>query len=107
MAISGRPCKPWGLSGVDAPAAKSAADQMREDFARRGGAFKTYNEKHSGLDRDLRKMAMGSTMKHEGHATINLKLAGFPRGTKSDVKASGIFKEVRLDRGRAVPFGEA
>ena len=60
------------------------------------------------LTSSLRKqVAAGSTLKHEGSATINLKMAGFPRGTKADVKAEGIFKEVRLDRGRAVPFGEA
>jgi hypothetical protein len=41
-----------------------------------------------------------------GRASVDINLKGFPRGTKTAAKTEGIFNEVRLNRGRAVPIAE-
>lgn len=47
---------------------------------------------------------MGST-KHtvEGRAGVDITLAGFPKGTLTKTCSEGMFKEVKLNRGRAMP----
>ena len=55
-----------------------------------------------GLDAAAREH---SSMNHKvkGEANVNIKLAGFPKGTTHNVKMAGdLFKEVKLNRGRAM-----
>lgn len=51
---------------------------------------------------------IGGGGKVEGNASVKIDLNGFPRGTKVQTEASGIFKELELNRGRpmAVPDGD-
>lgn len=54
-----------------------------------------------GLDRGAREH---ESMNHrvKGEATMKIQLAGFPKGTTHNVKMAGdLFKEVKLNRGRA------
>jgi uncharacterized protein (TIGR02594 family) len=56
----------------------------------------------AGLDANAREHT-SMNHKFKGEATMNIKLAGFPRGTTHDVKMAGdLFKEVKLVRGRAM-----
>ena len=38
--------------------------------------------------------------KVEGSASVRIDLNGFPRGTRATADATGLFKDVSLDRGR-------
>jgi hypothetical protein len=38
-----------------------------------------------------------------GDASVRIDLAGFPRGTKTKADITGLFKEVKINRGRALP----
>jgi D-alanyl-D-alanine carboxypeptidase len=58
-----------------------------------------------GLDADIRQRAHAVHALH-GRASVDINLKGFPRGTKTAAKTEGIFNEVRLNRGRAVPIAE-
>jgi hypothetical protein len=44
----------------------------------------------------------GAPMQHTvtGRAGVDINLSGFPRGTTARTSSSGIFNEVKLDRGR-------
>jgi hypothetical protein len=55
------------------------------------------NGKASGL------LGPGST-KVTGDASLRIDLNGFPKGTRTASSASGMFKEVQLNRGRAMPM---
>jgi hypothetical protein len=35
-----------------------------------------------------------------GSATVDINLSGFPRGTRAVAQAEGLFREVKLNRGR-------
>ena len=45
---------------------------------------------------------LGSTHKIEGSARVDINLQGFPKGTRTAMKSGGIFKEISLNRGRAM-----
>jgi hypothetical protein len=62
-----------------------------------------------GLDADIRQRPHAAHAVHalHGRASVDINLKGFPRGTKTAAKTEGIFKEVRLNRGRAVPIAES
>jgi hypothetical protein len=47
----------------------------------------------------------GGDNKVTGDASVRIDLNGFPKGTRTRASTSGIFKEVRLNRGR--PMGMA
>jgi hypothetical protein len=79
---------------------RESSERMREDFRRRGWKWPE-PEKHSGLDSKIRQQ-MASVVKHEGHAKVSIDLKGFPQGTRTASSATGVFKEVRLNRGRAM-----
>jgi hypothetical protein len=42
-----------------------------------------------------------------GEANVSIDLNGFPRGTKTSASASGVFKQVQLNRGTAMPRANA
>jgi hypothetical protein len=44
----------------------------------------------------------GQTVK--GEASLKIALEGFPRGTKTTAKRSGMFKDIDVDRGRSAPW---
>ncbi|MGY3278124.1 phage tail tip lysozyme [Bradyrhizobium sp. S3.7.6] len=44
----------------------------------------------------------GNGMKVTGDASVKIALEGFPRGTRTQVNSSGIFKDVSLNRGRSM-----
>lgn len=56
-----------------------------------------------GLDKAARDQ---SSMNHtiNGRAGVDIKLAGFPKGTQIATRADGIFKEVKLVRGRPAGY---
>lgn len=57
-------------------------------------------QKNTGLDPEV--IYLGHhTLEHKGHAKISIDLKGFSKGTKTAASATGVFKEVRLNRGRA------
>jgi hypothetical protein len=59
-----------------------------------------------GLNASIRQRAAAAHM-IKGEANINLKLHGFPRGTRTEVTPTGgLFKNVRIDRGRAAPMAD-
>jgi hypothetical protein len=51
---------------------------------------------------DLFRLAVfgGQAHKVTGSADVNINLSGFPRHTRTQTSASGLFREVRLNRGR-------
>lgn len=50
------------------------------------------------------KTGLGGPQKVEGDATVRIDLNGFPRGTRTDYDASGLFKTIELNRGRVAPL---
>jgi hypothetical protein len=62
---------------------------------------------HSLLNEEAVRRQFGLSHSLEGQASVNIRLDGFPRGTHTRTKASGLFKEVTLSRGRVFrPPGE-
>ena len=57
------------------------------------------------LDNARQAGFVGAPLNHKvtGSASVDIKLAGFPRGTTTKTAADGMFKTVRLNRGRAMP----
>jgi hypothetical protein len=49
---------------------------------------------------------IGAPMKHEvsGNASLDINLNGFPKGTATKAKMSGMFAELKVKRGRAAPL---
>jgi hypothetical protein len=39
-----------------------------------------------------------------GEAALNINLRGFPKGTQTQTKMSGMFSQIRVARGRAMPL---
>jgi hypothetical protein len=52
----------------------------------------------------IRNKRTGENGGHLGHASVSIDLNGFPKGTRTSASASGLFKETRLNRGRAMPM---
>ena len=47
---------------------------------------------------------VGGSGSISGNASVRIDLNGFPRGTRTQASAAGIFKEVALNRGKAMPL---
>ena len=47
---------------------------------------------------------LGGPQKVSGEASLRIDLNGFPRGTRTATKMSGLFKEIKLDRGATAPW---
>jgi len=65
----------------------------------------------TGQARDLldnaQKAGMGGNVhKVEGNASLGITLNGFPRGTKTDLTYSGLFKQYSLIRGQQMEAAE-
>jgi hypothetical protein len=62
---------------------------------------------HADLLGSARRAGMlgGQAQKVTGEASLRVDLNGFPRGTRTSSSASGMFKEVSLNRGR-VPYAD-
>jgi hypothetical protein len=88
--------------------ARIKAYGTRMHYAER--AFDSYGSvattHRQGLDASIRQRAVAA---HEikGSANIHLKMSGFPRGVRTSVERAGqLFKEVKVDRGRASPMAD-
>jgi hypothetical protein len=70
---------------------------LRSHFGHRAHPDLLGSARQSGL--------VGAPLNHKvtGNASVDINLAGFPRGTTSKVSADGMFKTVKLNRGRAMP----
>ena len=69
------------------PGGRSAARRYREEI-----------EKHVRSERRGGSGSIGTSH------TLSINLEGFSRGTRTAYKGSGLFKEVRLNRGRVMPM---
>jgi hypothetical protein len=87
--------------------ARIKAYGTRMHYAER--AFDSYGSvattHRQGLDASIRQRAAAA---HEikGSASVNVNFRNMPRGTTTHVKSDGIFKTVRMDRGRAAPMAD-
>lgn len=70
---TGRALTAFAANGEEAPTARLGDEMMRRSFP---------------------------TQKVEGAASVRIDLNGFPRGTRATADATGMFKDVTLDRGR-------
>ena len=70
---------------------------LRDHFGHRAHPDLLGAARQSGL--------VGPPIKHKvtGSASVDINLAGFPRGTTTKTSADGMFKTVKLNRGRAMP----
>jgi hypothetical protein len=77
----------------------AGADALRHHF----GVGRRQNPDLLGVGRQ--SGLLGSPMKHtvEGRADFDITLSGFPKGTLTKTSSPGMFREVRLNRGRAMP----
>jgi hypothetical protein len=96
-------------AGVNA----AAASGIRNAAALHGEALRRHfghPSRKSGFDGSLLRLGRSSGLigpsQHTvtGDASVKIDLHGFPRGTRAAASASGLFKEVRLNRGRAMPM---
>jgi hypothetical protein len=92
--------------------AVSSADGEGFDEARRQAGLKPSPgdlryKPDSGVEllrKALRSGVTGSGINRvQGDASLRIQLDGFPRGTKTSTEFNGLFKEVSLNRGKAMP----
>jgi hypothetical protein len=92
--------------GRDSRAVTHEFEAPKVDNDRSGAVGRAYkvgpDNSLSRMGDSLMKRGAGA-QKIEGDASVNINLNGFPRGTKFSTESSGMFKDIKLNRGRQMP----
>lgn len=93
------------MSGADRaarmlPGLLESGGMHGEALRRHFGVGRHEGQKHDLLTLGQRAGLVGGGTAMEGSASLKIDLNGFPRGTRTQSDHSGLFKEVRLNRGR-------
>lgn len=88
------------VHGYERPADPMAATEQRMRFLR---SLKVQDRSEGGLLGNAQKAGLlsGSQQPVKGDASLRIDLNGFPKGTRTNMQASGMFKQVALNRGYA------
>jgi hypothetical protein len=88
------------------PKFRDRYDALRQRLAQEHGAHLADHIRHHNLLKMGRQSGLygGSAGGHLGHLTASVDFTGMPRGVRAKATASGLFKEVQLNRGRAMPL---
>jgi hypothetical protein len=80
---------------------KAHALEVQEAWKKHGANVQDHirNGRRSENDGQLLKQGM-KAVDLNGSATVDINLSGFPRGTKATASSEGLFKSVKLNRGR-------
>ena len=89
----------------DVKAAAETHAMHGEELKRHFGVGQRHKRDYDLLGGAQRASLMGSTQHTvTGRAAVDISLNGFPRGTVSKSRTDGeLFREVKLNRGRAMP----
>lgn len=85
---------------------EEAAATVDRLYERSSGAARLARERNARrlFDAARANLIAGGVGKVEGDARVKIDLNGFPKGTKTEAEARGIFSEIELNRGRTMPL---
>jgi hypothetical protein len=91
-----------GIKGFDQKRNDQDLEFLRHQHQLRGQQASLGDLSPGDLIKSAQRVGMAGTMQHTvtGRAGVDINLSGFPRGTTARSSSSGIFNEVKLDRGR-------